>query len=140
MEKKVVRFLRFSVIIIVVVCVLIFSFFVLFMNYKSSEAMNDIGSVYMAQMSERISLHFDTTIESKLTGLDYLMDRASKFSDYESITDILKNGAEASELNNLAFYSEDGKIEMVYGDDLTIEDPEPFLDSLKSGSPKIALG
>ncbi len=140
MGKKVVRFLRFSVIIIVVVCVLIFSFFVLFMNYKSSEAMNDIGSVYMSQMSERISLHFDTTIESKLTGLDYLMDRASKFSDYESITDILKNGAEASELNSLAFYSKDGQIEMVYGDDLTIEDPEPFLDSLKSGSPKIALG
>ncbi len=126
MEKKTIRFLRLSVIAIVVVCVCVFSFFVLFMNYESSKAMNDIGSVYMSQMSERISLHFDTSIESHIEGIKFLMDRAERFSDYESVADILRDGAEArGDLNGLAFCSNSGELEILYGDGITIEDPEP---------------
>jgi len=141
MEKKVIRFLRLSIIVIVVTCVLVFSFLVIFVNYKSSNAMNDIGSVYMTQMSKRISLHFNTTIESRIEGLNFLIDRAEKFSDYESRVDILVDGAEArGDLNGLAFYSDSGELEILYGDDITIEDPKPFLESLKQGFSKIAFG
>ncbi len=140
MEKKTIRFLRLSVIAIVVVCVCVFSFFVLFMNYESSKAMNDIGSVYMSQMSERISLHFDTSIESHIEGIKFLMDRAERFSDYESVADILRDGAEArGDLNGLAFCSNSGELEILYGDGITIEDPEPFFDSLKNGTQKVAF-
>ncbi len=142
MEKKAISFLRLSVIIIAAVCICVFTFLVVLMNVKSSKAMNDIGSVYMSQTSKRISLHFNTTVESHLEGLNFLIDRAERFSDYESIADILKDGADArGDLNGLAFYSNSGELEILYGSkNILIEDPEPFLESLRSGESKVAFG
>ena len=40
----------------------------------------------------------------------------------------------------LGLYSDDGSFEMLYGEQLAVTDPAPFLESLSKGEKKVAIG
>lgn len=140
MKNRVMRFLRLSIVAIVAVCILIFSFLAVYINYKCSETINSVGKVYMEEMSRRIELHFESTIESRLARVEYLIERVSPQArmDYDTMSYELAYGADARGLASLALYSENGNLENLYGEEFYIADPEPFLQSLKNGEKKIA--
>ncbi|MDE6590495.1 MAG: response regulator, partial [Oscillospiraceae bacterium] len=48
--------------------------------------------------------------------------------------------AQARGIEYLGFYHRDGSFEMVYGEELSVDDPEPFHQSLMGGEPKVAIG
>lgn len=96
----------------------------------------------MSGMNERISMHFGTTIEFRLSHVERLVADIS----YEDVSDIQRMGeelaynAEAMGFDYLAFYTTDGTFEMIYGDPVQVTDPEPFLKSLNAGEKKVAVG
>ena len=74
MKNKTTRFLSASIIIIFVLCVAVFSYLAYYMNRQSTETINEVGTIYMTGMSERISIHFRTTIELRLSQVDALVN------------------------------------------------------------------
>ncbi len=141
MKKDTMRFLRFSAILVPVFCVLIFGFLAIFMNRRSSETISEIGTNYMSGMSQEISLHFETTMELRLSQVEALIKtNLPESTDEQILRTSLTYSAKARDFEYLAFYSGYGSFEMIYGDSVEVTDPEPFLESLNRGEKKIAVG
>lgn len=136
------RFLIISFAVIVIACVGMFALFAKITSEKSEETINKIGSLYMAGLNERIVMHFEATIDSRLSRVEYLVQSVppEESTDFEQMKKELEYGAEARGLTHLALLTEDGDFEMLMGDQIELVDPEPFMESIMHGDEKIAVG
>lgn len=136
------RFLIISFAIVFIVCVGILALFAKITSKKSEETINKIGSMYMAGLNERIVMHFEATIDSRLSRVEYLVQSVppEESTDFEQMEKELEYGAEARGLTHLALLTEDGDFEMLMGDQIELVDPEPFMESISRGDEKIAVG
>lgn len=142
MKNKTIRFLQTSLILVSILCVGIFSFLAFYMNSKSAGTISEVGNIYMSGMNERIVLHFATTIEMRLSHVEDMerLIESGKYTDGRELREELVYNARARGFEYLAFYSEDGEFEMLYGEPLEVADPEPFLNSLNNHGKKVAVG
>ncbi len=142
MNNKTSRFLRISLILILLLCLLMFSFLAFFMNTQSRKTINEVGNLYMSGMSEQISLHFQTTVGLRLSQLEALMGAVPTGSEanIEEIFSNLAHDAQARGFEYLAFYTNDGKFDMLLGEQVFVTDPQPFDGSMVDGEKKIAVG
>jgi len=118
---------------------------VAFLGRMSAKTITDVGQIYMSGMSEQISLHFETTIQLRLNQLEAMMQDVPPDAsmDREKLMSRLTYTARARGFEYLAFLSQDGEFEMVYGEPITVLDPESFLETLNSSDPKakkVAVG
>lgn len=140
-KKKTMNFLRNSVFFISALCVVIFSFMAVYMNGKSIETINGVGTIYMSGMSEQISLHFEKTVGLRLAQVEEIVDvTPSQEYDGKTLREELSYSAKARGFSYLALYGEDGEFEMIYGDKVHVTDPKPFLKSLSKDDKKVAIG
>ena len=94
----------------------------------------------MTGMSEEISLHYETIVDLRISMVQAIVDtNSAEDTSYESFLEDLAYNAKAREFEYLAFYSYDGEFEMVYGEEIQLTDPQPFLNSLRNNEKKIAV-
>ena len=143
-KNKTTRFLRISLILILLLCLVMFSFLGVFMNVRSLKTINEVGTLYMSGMSEQISLHFQTTVGLRLSQLEALMrtlpDDIANSGDLTGTFAELAYNAQARDFNYLAFYTSEGEFEMLMGEEVSVTDPPPFDASMKAGEKKVAVG
>ncbi|MCI9533245.1 MAG: response regulator [Lachnospiraceae bacterium] len=142
MKNKTIRFLQASLILVSILCVAIFTFLALYMNRKSAGTISEVGNIYMSGMNERIILHFKTTIEMRLSHVEDMeqMISSGNYEDSKELQESLIYSAQARGFAYLAFFSQDGDFQMLYGEPLQVIDPPPFLRSLNNGEKKVAVG
>ena len=142
MREKTTRFLLGSLIGVALLCVCVFSLLAVRISGLSSRTINEVGQLYMSGMSEQISMHFETAITLRLEQMTALVESAATKDVHgnQAQLDELIFSARAQEIDYLGFYREDGTIDMLYGARLTLEDPEPFRESLANGERKVAIG
>ncbi len=142
MKKREGKFLIISFALIVVVCVVIFMFLANYMNHASQQTISTVGTAYMSGMNSRISKHFETTMELRLLNLENVIKAVPEddSKDHETVSGELTYNAEARSFDYLSLYAEDGSFEMIYGEKVSLVDPEPFLDSIRNGERKVAVG
>ena len=135
------RFLTLSLIVVAVLCILVFGFLALYMDSHNKDTINEVGAIYMTGMSERITMHFDTTIDYNLSQLQGVADAFPPDSrlSAEELREQLIYDARARGFTYLAFYSQDGEIEPLFGPSLQLSDPKPFLESLNQNRDRIAV-
>lgn len=140
-RNKATRFLMVSLLSVSVLCVIVFIYLAVHMNYKSSETIGKIGKIYMSGMSEQVAMHFETAIELRLSQLNELVGNLqSGITDEEELRQKLAKEAQIRGFEYLAFYSGDGDFDMIYGEKIRLMDPPPFLHSLDQGEKKVAIG
>lgn len=140
-RKKTMKFLRNSVFFISALCIVIFSFMAVYMNGKSIETINGVGTIYMSGMSEQISLHFEKTVGLRLAQVEEIVDvTPPQKYDEKRLKEELAYSARARGFSYLAFYDQDGEFEMIYGEPVHVTDPKPFLKSLRDKDKKVAVG
>lgn len=140
MRKNVTRFLTVSLILISILCILIFSFLAFYMSRKSQDTISQVGSIYMSGMNEQISMHFSTTFELRLSQVEALTTSYSaKELSQQQIREDLIYSAQARGFDYLAFYSNEGAFEMLYGNLVALTDPESFMNSIQNGQKKLAV-
>ena len=133
-NKKTLRFLMVSLIAVSLLCVCIFSFLAFYMNQRSGDTISNVGRIYMSGMSQQISMHFETTIGLRLSQVEALVETNHPGSkDQDILMEELVYSARARGFEHLALYSTDGSFETLYGSNLAVTDPEPFLNSLNAG-------
>ena len=140
-KNKTTWFLISSLIVISILTVLIFSVLAFIMNQRSTETISDVGKIYMDGMGERISLHFASTIRHRLNQVDVLVNtHAPGEAGYDETAAGLIYDAEARDFDHLAICGPDGAVEMLWGSQVEITDAGPFLESLRRGEKKVAVG
>ena len=142
MKNKTTRFLRNSLIGVVLLCVCVFSPFSLHMSGQSAQAINEVGTLYMSRMSQQTSSHFESIISLQLNQLRSMADTipSAAIHDDKALQEELIAQARARDFEYLGFCSGEGDLEMLYGPQLTVVDSKPFLDSLKDNQQKVAIG
>lgn len=141
MKNKTSRFLIGSFILVFILSAFIFIFLMNRMADKSRDTSAKIGNFYMERMSSEITKHFETTMDIKLSQVEGMINATPPGGDLKGnkLIEAMAAGATSRNFNFLALYAEDGSVELILGDDVTIADPEPFFASLKNGDKKIAI-
>ncbi len=140
MKNKILpRSLRISIAVIICITIFVFSFLGISIHDMSENTIEEIGTAYMAGMNEQVSLHFETIIELRLTMAESIAriaegDGPSACGTREEI----EYGARARHFLCAALYSPDGEIEMIFGDQVELNHPKPFLESMRNGERKAA--
>ena len=141
MKNRTTRFLIISGIITVALCVVIFTVQTVHMSRRSSEAINELGDIYISGMSEQTARHFGTTIELRMSQVSAIVDSVPPKGSVESSMRVtLAYSARARGFAYLAMCSEEGALEMLYGTQLAIDDSDSFLASLMRGEQKMSVG
>ncbi len=114
-------------------------------NIISSKAIDKVGHLYMTGINEQISSHFLTLMDLKLeqaeTVVKVVPDNIEDTDElYEELYKELVYRIKVRNFDYLALYSKDGKLEMLYGEQIEIADPEPFYNSLRHKENKVAIG
>ena len=141
LKTTTIQFLTISLILLFILTAGVFSFLAVYMNQRSAETIGEVGKIYMDGMSERISLHFATTIDLRLKQVEALVQtHAPDSASPDELRDDLIYSAQARGFDYLGLYSESGKYVPLYGGELEVTDQEPFLGSLNQGESKVAVG
>ena len=138
-SKALPRSLKIGIVVILCLTVIVFSLLGASIHTMSESTIEEIGTAYMAGMNEQVSLHFETIIELRLTMAESIAgiaagDGASGYGTREDI----EYGARARHFLCAALYGPDGGSEMIFGDPVELNHPEPFLESLRNGERKTA--
>lgn len=140
--KEKSHFLRVGMITVILLCLFVFFFLVIFMNNKSAETVRQTGEFYMHDMSERISIHFESLIRFRLDQVSALSEASHLSSDKseEELKNQMTQFAKDRGFEYFGLVAPDGNIEMIYGQQISIVDKPPFLESLRNGETKVAVG
>lgn len=141
-KPKITHFLRSSMILVGIVCIGIFVFLSAYMITKSEKTVNQVGSVYMASMNERISKHFSTMVDLRRTQLDTLVKAipTSSQEDNQDVREWLEYNATIRGFDSLAYYFEDGSFEMIYGTPVNSVNADKFLNAMRNGDKSVSVG
>lgn len=142
MRNKTTQFLIISLILVIALCIGTFAFQVTDMNKKSADTMSGVGEIYMAGMSEQITLHFGTIMELRLSQVEALVHdiKLDPADGYEAVCGLLSNNAKARGFDRLAFCMEDGTFELLYGEGITAVDSASFIHAIQSGEERMVMG
>ena len=141
MEKK-TRFLIIGLVIVIVFCIGVFGFMTQFVNDQNLQTMDSVGRLFMAATNERISKHFSTMIDLRLTQLDTLVETVPFAIDADGVDlrEWLTYNAQIRGFESLAYYYDDGSYELIYGEPVSLVDPELFLSALHNGERNVCVG
>lgn len=126
---------------LIVISIVVFLALGVYMNKASEKTINAVGDLYMTGMSDRISAHFQTIIGSKFDQAEATVKVVDAHN--ENIDDLYEElvyRAHARDFDYLALCSETGELQMLYGDQIQLADPEPFFTSLRNHQKKVAVG
>lgn len=140
MKNRISRFLTFGLVWMLAVCVGVFTALVFFMNRKSAEVIERVGTLYMDELSRQKTKHFETVIDKYLSPLETLTKEAAQDLREDEWRQLMTSEAKEDQFESLAVYFEDGTFEMFYGEQMRSLNPVPFLESLKNGQKKVSAG
>lgn len=141
-KSRTSRFLALSLVVVLFVLFGALSFYVASMKNESQRVLNEAGMIYMESMSEKISTHFETTASLRMDTLKTIIanNPPDSFENEESQRKKLRYEGSIRGYSYLAFPDSHGKFHMIYGDDVELEDPEPFMISILKEEQKVAVG
>ncbi len=112
-----------------------------YMSKTSRESIDSVGSLYMTGINKQLSAHFRTLMNLKLEQAETVVEIVSTdINSMDELYDELIYRIHIRNFNYLALCSRDGELEMLYGEQIHLADPDPFFTSLRNKDKKIAIG
>lgn len=141
-KVKISHFLRLSLVIVCVVCVAVFTILPIFSKIQSEKTISHVGSIYMASMNERISKHFSTMLDLRMTQLNTLVETMPVETnvDCAEIREWLEYNGKIRGMEAISYYFADGSYEMIYGTPVYPANPDTFLQMVSSKEQTVSIG
>lgn len=124
MDKKIIRFLRLSFAVMVIVCIMVFAVLTLFMSERTRDSVNKISDIYMSEINGQIQQKFHVISGIRTGQVEGVIQRTPPDTDM-NIAGIIKElrvSAEVRGFKWLGFLTEDGDMETVYGEEISVPD------------------
>ncbi len=133
MFKKTKRFLLVSMSCLVLLCVLIFIWLSSAMTGKSEEAINEVGKIYMSEMSMQLQQKFDAITTSWISQVEGIIRRTPPEENQygQKMLDELALGASVRDFEYLGLYTFDGECEDIYGGPVSFYSEEEFQSTIE---------
>lgn len=142
MFRKTKRFLFVSMSCLALFCVLILLWLSLTMTGKSEDAINDVGKIYMSEMSKQLQQKFDAITASWVSQVEGIVKRTPPQEQQygQEMLDDLALGASVRECDYLGLYKENGEYEDVYGTPVTFFNEQEFETAIGEEDKMITSG
>ncbi|MEZ3487728.1 MAG: response regulator [Lachnospiraceae bacterium] len=142
MFKKTKEFLFASVSCLVILCVIIFLWIGSAMSGKSLKAVNEIGKLYMSEMSKQLRQKFDAVIALQVSQVQGIVKRTPPESvQYgDEMIEELALSAEVRQFVHLGLYRKDGTGETVFGEDVEFLGEDEFKNTVEDRDKAITSG
>ncbi|MCI9546826.1 MAG: response regulator [Lachnospiraceae bacterium] len=139
MIGKTKKFLFASLIGLVILCIIIFSWTASTMGDKSKNTINEIGTLYMSEMSKQLREKFEALINLRLSQIEGIVRRTppEKTSYGDEMLEELALGASVRQLSYLALYTEDGEAEVIYGEPVEAPNMNELLETIADNDIKV---
>ncbi|MEZ3436454.1 MAG: response regulator [Lachnospiraceae bacterium] len=142
MYKKTRKFLWFSFSGLIVLCITIFILLGMYMTEKSEEALQEIGAIYMEEVSNQLKEKFEAITALRISQVEGIIRRTPPETAVygEELLEELSLSAGVREFTYLGFYSESGESETIYGSDVKFFDEQEMKDIINNRSKQISSG
>jgi len=141
-KNKIKRFLTGGMVSVCLVCVVAFALLAAYLNRQNDAAVTQLGNIYMSNINSRISKHFGAIT-------DQCLNPMKTFS--ENIPPMCENNKEeyykwmtyyghSRNYTALCWCDSSGNLEMIYGDTIEYSSPSTFINTMKSGESRVAVG
>lgn len=139
-ETKTTHFLTISLVLVSIFCILIFSIQTVAMNMMGASAIREIGVIYMSGMSKQVATHFGTTIELRVSQVRGLVDAVppESMKSNSALRVELSYIARSRGFECLAFYTDDGRFDMIYGPKVKPEVPQALNRAMQVGKESVS--
>ncbi len=142
MKDKIKHFLTGSLVAVCVVCIAAFAALAFYLNWQSDQAVGQLGNIYMANINERISKHFGAISDQCLVPMTTFAENIPPMceNNKEAYYQWMTYYGHSREYESISWCDSEGNIETIYGDPLQYSGPATFLESLKNGESRVAVG
>ena len=74
-KVKTTQFLKTSLILVLTLSLATFTFLAFFMSHQSASTIREVSQLYMSSMGDQISMHFETTMDLRLSQVEALVEQ-----------------------------------------------------------------
>lgn len=112
------------------------------MKKNSDDTIDDIGTIYMSEMSTQLREKFNTVVELRFLQLEGLIQRTPpEMGNYgPELLEELSYGANIRGFSFLGLYTADGENEILLGTDISPSDEMEFARAIKGNGNKVTSG
>ena len=134
MKDKIKHFLSVSLISVCIVCVIAFGALAFYLNRQNDQAVTQLGNIYMSNINDRISKHFDAISDQCLTPMTTFAQNIPPMceSNKEEYFKWMPYYGHSRDYESVSWCDSEGNLETIYGDPLQYSGPAVFLDTLKA--------
>ena len=140
LDKKIKRFFAVSIVSVLIVCLVVFTWAILFMQKQTENSIEDISGIYMEEVSFQIQQKFSSITDLRLEQVNGIIKRTNPgHITYEELIEEIKFSTQVRDFTYMGLYSEDGEKERIVGDALQISDYDSLLKSVEENGSAIAV-
>lgn len=142
MEKKTRKLLVLSFFGVIIVCIAVFVWLTVYMSRKTKESVTEVSKIYVSELNKQIQQKFQSIINLRLEQVDGIIKATPPENTRynETMVDKLRESARIRNFIYLGFYTEDGKLESVYGGDVHFEGEDDAIELLDANGSFIKRG
>jgi len=142
MNKKTMHFLRVSFFCVIAICILVFVGLIGFMTSKTEDTITEVSNIYMSEINNQVQQKFSSILQLRLIQLKGVFDRTPPDSsiDREDILKELQISAEVRGFSSLDMLDENGRLESVYGNMISVVGMDDIMEELKENGDFVARG
>ncbi len=142
MKGKIKHFLAGSLAVLCIVCIVAFAALAIYLNRQNEQSVTDLGNIYMSNINDRITKHFDAISDQCLTPMTTFAENIPPMCDSskEEYFKWMTYYGHSRNYDSISWCDSEGNLETIYGDPLQYSGPAVFLDTLKNGESRVAVG
>ncbi len=123
-NMKINKFLVLSCVCLIIVCAVVFLAVSVFMEHRTTESLEGVNKVYMSEMNVQLRQKFSSIVGLRLTQVEGVLKRTQPEQQEhgDKLIEELTLSGEVRNFIYMAFLTEDGRLEKIYGDDIDVVD------------------
>lgn len=142
MDKKIKKLLGWSFSGVIIVCIIVFIWLIFFMTKKTKESVTEVSEIYMSEINKQVQQKFHSIINLRLEQIDGIVRRTPEESVVfgQNMLEKLGESAEIRNFEYLGFYTEAGRLETIYGSDVSFVGEDDVTELLEANGSVIKRG
>ncbi len=142
MNKKTMSFLKTSFFGGIIICILVFVALINFMTSETDNTITEVSNIYMSEINNQVQQKFSSILQLRLIQLRGVYDRTPPDTTIkrEDILKELQISAEVRGFSSLDMLAENGQLESVYGNIISIADLDHIRNELDKNGDFVARG
>lgn len=142
MTKHTKKFLTISFLLLFTIGVIMFVMTSIEVNQRSRQAVSEVGTIYMSEVSRQIQQKFNAMIRLQIIEMNGIIDAypPEEMEYGEDMITKLARGARVRNFKSLGLYTQDGEGETLYGEDFMPSDEDMFLNVIENPDLRLCSG